>query len=111
MIDALVEGFRISLSWVNLIHCFLGVTIGTFVGVLPGLGPAATIALLLPFTYRLDVTTAIIFLAGIYYGVSYGGTNAGSPPGSQRALVAGSVPSRRASCCRSAKKLAPCSCK
>jgi putative tricarboxylic transport membrane protein len=74
VIEGLLEGFRISLSWLNLLYCFLGVTIGTFVGVLPGLGPAATIALLLPFTYRLDVTTAIIFLAGIYYGVSYGGT-------------------------------------
>jgi putative tricarboxylic transport membrane protein len=67
-------GFSTSLSWVNLWYCFVGCLIGTFIGVLPGLGPTVTIALLLPLTFRLDATTAIIMLAGIYYGAQYGGS-------------------------------------
>ncbi len=67
-------GFSISLSWSNLLYCFLGVTTGTLVGILPGLGPAATICMFLPVTYYLNPTTAIIVLAGIYYGAMYGGS-------------------------------------
>jgi putative tricarboxylic transport membrane protein len=58
----------------NLIFCFIGVLIGTLVGVLPGLGPVATVSLLLPITYKLDAVQAIIMLAGIYYGAQYGGS-------------------------------------
>jgi putative tricarboxylic transport membrane protein len=58
----------------NLLYCFIGVTLGTVVGVLPGLGSAATIALLLPITYYLPPTSAIIMLAGIWYGSMYGGS-------------------------------------
>lgn len=58
----------------NLLWCFIGVTIGTLVGVLPGLGPIATVALLLPATYHLPPLAALIMLAGIYYGASYGGS-------------------------------------
>lgn len=67
-------GFSVALLPVNLLFCFLGVFLGTMVGVLPGIGPAATIALLLPVTYPLPTETAIIMLAGIYYGTQYGGS-------------------------------------
>lgn len=74
MFDHLLMGFSISLSWNNLLFCLIGTILGTVVGILPGLGPGATIALLLPLTFKLNVTSAIIMLSGIYYGVAYGGT-------------------------------------
>ena len=67
-------GFSISLQPINLLFCFVGVVLGVIVGILPGLGSAATIALLLPITYFLDTATAIIMLAGIWYGSMYGGS-------------------------------------
>lgn len=67
-------GFSVALTASNLLFGFLGAVIGTAIGVLPGLGPAATIALLLPITYWIDPTPAIIMLAGIYYGSMYGGS-------------------------------------
>lgn len=70
------QGFATALSPQTLLFCFLGVTAGTFIGVLPGIGPLATIAMLLPLTFYLDPTTAIIMLAGIYYGSQYGGSTA-----------------------------------
>nr|WP_255375690.1 tripartite tricarboxylate transporter permease [Saccharomonospora sp. CUA-673] len=69
-----IEGFGVALQPMNLLFCLIGVTLGMFVGVLPGLGPAASIAILLPVTYTLDETAAIIMLAGIFYGALYGGT-------------------------------------
>lgn len=74
MLDNLILGFSTSLSLINILYCLLGVTVGTAVGVLPGLGPVSSIALLLPLTYKIDVLPAIIMLSGIYYGVQYGGT-------------------------------------
>ncbi|MCZ7560209.1 MAG: tripartite tricarboxylate transporter permease [Burkholderiaceae bacterium] len=74
MIENLLTGFALSLSASNLLYCFMGVTIGTVVGLLPGLGPVSSIALLLPLTYKMEVLPAVIMLAGIYYGVQYGGT-------------------------------------
>jgi putative tricarboxylic transport membrane protein len=74
MIDNLISGFAISLSYSNLLVCLLGCTLGTIIGVLPGLGPAATISILLMLTYKMDLTSAIIMLSGIYYGAQYGGT-------------------------------------
>ncbi|MEV7526923.1 tripartite tricarboxylate transporter permease [Agrococcus sediminis] len=74
MLDGLLQGFGVALDPINLLYVFVGVVIGTAIGVLPGLGPTATIALLLPLTYALDPATAIIMLAGIYYGSMYGGT-------------------------------------
>ena len=65
-------GLTVALSLQNILYCFVGVLVGTLVGVLPGLGPTATIAILLPLTYSLDPTAAIIMLAGIYYGAQYG---------------------------------------
>lgn len=67
-------GFSVALEPTNLLFCFIGVFVGTFIGVLPGLGPIATIALLLPLTFKMAPATAIIMLAGIYYGAMYGGS-------------------------------------
>ncbi|MBP1724011.1 MAG: hypothetical protein H6Q44_1716, partial [Deltaproteobacteria bacterium] len=74
----ILQNFFIGLAVVfepaKLMFCFLGVLIGTLVGILPGLGPSAAISLLLPSTYHLDPTSAIIMLGGIYYGAMYGGS-------------------------------------
>jgi putative tricarboxylic transport membrane protein len=74
MLENLAMGFKTSLSLYNVIVCFLGCTLGTIIGVLPGLGPTATIAMLLSLTYKFDISSAIIMLSGIYYGAQYGGT-------------------------------------
>jgi putative tricarboxylic transport membrane protein len=70
----LMIGFAAALTFKNLLMCFLGVLMGQMVGVLPGIGPSAAIALLLPLTFGADPTAAIILFAGIYYGAQYGGT-------------------------------------
>jgi len=69
-----INGFGVVLEPTNLLYCLIGVVIGMLIGVLPGLGPAATIAILLPLTYGVEPVTAIIMLAGIFYGAQYGGT-------------------------------------
>jgi putative tricarboxylic transport membrane protein len=74
IIQSVLYGFQVALQPLNLIYCFFGVLIGTLVGVLPGLGPAAAIALLLPSTFKATPVSAIIMLAGIYYGAMYGGS-------------------------------------
>src|SRR3954463_9944135 len=70
----IIDGFGIVLQPTNLLYCLIGVVIGMLIGVLPGLGPAATIAILLPLTYGMEPASAIIMLAGIFYGAQYGGT-------------------------------------
>lgn len=70
----LALGFGAVSTPINLLYCFGGVLLGTLIGVLPGLGPVATIAMLLPATYALPPLTALIMLAGIYYGAQYGGS-------------------------------------
>jgi putative tricarboxylic transport membrane protein len=65
-INAFLEGFAVVVEPHNLLYCLVGVLIGMVIGVLPGLGPAATIAILLPITYGIDPVSAIIMLAGIY---------------------------------------------
>ncbi|WP_342359243.1 tripartite tricarboxylate transporter permease [Terrarubrum flagellatum] len=70
----LALGFSVALSLNNLLLCFAGCMIGTLIGVLPGVGPIATIAMLLPLTFKVDPTGALIMLAGIYYGAQYGGS-------------------------------------
>jgi putative tricarboxylic transport membrane protein len=70
----LLHGLLNCLTATNLFFCFVGVLLGTIVGVLPGLGPASTIAILLPLTMRLDPTASIIMLSGLYYGAMYGGS-------------------------------------
>jgi putative tricarboxylic transport membrane protein len=71
---SLLHGFGVSLQPQNLFYCFLGVLMGTLVGVLPGVGPTATIALLLPAAMKLNPVSAIIMLSGICYGAMYGGS-------------------------------------
>lgn len=73
-IQGLLEGFALALTPMNLLWAFVGVVAGTFVGVLPGIGPALTIALLLPLTYTVAPEAAFILFAGIYYGAMYGGS-------------------------------------
>ncbi len=72
--DALMAGFGVALKPINLLWGFIGVTLGTFIGVLPGVGPALTVAMLLPLTAKLDPTGALIMFAGIYYGAMFGGS-------------------------------------
>jgi TctA family transporter len=74
LLDNLALGFSTALTLQNLLYCFIGCLLGTMIGVLPGLGPIATIAMLLPATYALPPIAALIMLAGIYYGAQYGGS-------------------------------------
>jgi TctA family transporter len=74
LLSNLSLGFETAFTLQNLLYCFIGVTLGTLIGVLPGLGPVATIAMLLPATYALPPIAALIMLAGIYYGAQYGGS-------------------------------------
>ena len=74
LISNLMLGFGTALTPINLLYCFMGVLIGTLIGVLPGIGPVATLAMLLPTTYALPPVSALIMLAGIYYGAQYGGS-------------------------------------
>ncbi len=74
LLSNLALGFATALTFQNLFYALFGVLVGTLIGVLPGLGPVATIAMLLPTTYALPPTSALIMLAGIYYGAQYGGS-------------------------------------
>ena len=74
LLNNLALGFQTALTLQNLLYAFFGTVLGTLIGVLPGLGPVATIAMLLPSIYALDATPALIMLAGIYYGAQYGGS-------------------------------------
>ncbi len=74
LLPNLALGFATAVSPINLWYCFLGVLVGTLIGVLPGIGPVAAIAMLLPLTFNLNPVGAIIMLAGIYYGTQYGGS-------------------------------------
>lgn len=90
LISNLMLGFDTALSLQNILYCTIGVTIGTLIGVLPGMGPVATVAMLLPATYALPPTSALIMLAGIYYGASYGGSTTAilvNIPGEASAVV------------------------
>src|SRR5919112_2263122 len=73
LLDDLALGFSTAFLLQNVLYCFLGVLLGTAVGVLPGIGPTATVAMLLPITFNFEPVTALIMLAGIYYGAQYGG--------------------------------------
>lgn len=90
LLDNLLFGFSVALSLQNIIFCFLGVLLGTLIGVLPGIGPPATIAMLLPITFKVSPIASIIMLAGIYYGASYGGSTTAilvNLPGETSAVV------------------------
>ena len=67
-------GLSITLQPVNLLYCLIGVSVGSLIGVLPGLGPGATIAILMPATFKMAPVSGIIMLAGVYYGAMYGGS-------------------------------------
>lgn len=74
LLHNLALGFSLSLTPLNILYCFIGAILGTITGVLPGLGATAAIALLLPITFRMNSTSALIMLSGIYYGAMYGGS-------------------------------------
>lgn len=74
LVEHIGIGLTTALTFQNLLYCFIGVVLGTMVGILPGLGPVATIAMLLPATFALPPVAALIMLAGIYYGAQYGGS-------------------------------------
>ncbi len=74
MLDNLALGFATATTVSNLLYCFLGTFLGTFIGVLPGLGPLAAVAMLLPVSFYLPPETALVMLAGVYYGAEYGGS-------------------------------------
>jgi TctA family transporter len=74
LLSHLALGFGVALTPINLLYALIGVVLGTLIGVLPGIGPVATIAMLLPTTYALQPVSALIMLAGIYYGAQYGGS-------------------------------------
>ena len=86
----LIFGFGVALSLQNLLYCMIGVSVGTLIGVLPGIGPLATIAMLLPITFNVAPVGALIMLAGIYYGAQYGGSTTAilvNLPGETSAVV------------------------
>lgn len=86
----LANGLSVALEWHNLLFALIGVTLGTAVGVLPGIGPALTVALLLPITFKLDPTGSLIMFAGIYYGGMYGGSTTSillNTPGESASIV------------------------
>ena len=89
-LGSLVDGFGVALTPENLLWALVGVVLGTFVGVLPGIGPALTVALLLPVTYNLEPISAFIMFAGIYYGAMYGGSTTSillNTPGESASIV------------------------
>lgn len=89
-ISALMHGFAVAATPINLLWSLIGVTLGTAIGVLPGIGPATTVALLMPVTLGLDPTSAFIMFAGIYYGAQYGGSTASillNTPGEAGAMM------------------------
>lgn len=86
----LAQGFLVALEPLNIFYALIGVTLGTAVGVLPGIGPALTVALLLPVTYKLDPAGSLIMFAGIYYGGMYGGSTTSillNTPGESASIV------------------------
>ncbi len=88
--DALLNGLVIAAEPINLLYALIGVTLGTAVGVLPGIGPALTVALLLPVTFRLEPTGSLIMFAGIYYGGMYGGSTSSillNTPGESASMI------------------------
>lgn len=73
-LSAIQMGFATAFEWNNLLFCLVGVALGTVVGLLPGIGALSTISMLLPLTFYMEPTTAIIMLAGVFYGAQYGGS-------------------------------------
>jgi putative tricarboxylic transport membrane protein len=108
-LNQLVGGFATALTPENLLYAVVGVLLGTAIGVLPGIGPAMTIALLLPLTRSLDVTGALIMFAGIYYGGMYGGSTTSillNTPGESASVVTAVEGNKMAKGGRAAQALA-----
>jgi putative tricarboxylic transport membrane protein len=76
MLSNLALGLQVAFTPTNLLYCFVGVFLGTFIGVLPGIGSLAAVSMLLPISFYLEPTTALVLLAGVYYGAEYGGSTA-----------------------------------
>ncbi len=90
VLNALMQGFATAVTPVNLLWALFGCALGTAVGVLPGIGPATTVAMLLPITGKVDITASMIFFAGIYYGAMYGGSTTSillNTPGETASMV------------------------
>lgn len=108
-INGLLDGFATALTPMNLLYACIGVILGTAVGVLPGIGPAMTVALLLPITYNLDATSAFIMFAGIYYGGMYGGSTTSillNTPGESSSVITALEGNKMAKAGRAAQALA-----
>ena len=80
LFNNLILGFSVEVTPIHLLYALIGVMLGTLIGVLPGIGPVATIAMLLPITFNLSPVAALIMLAGIYYGAQYGGSTTARAP-------------------------------
>jgi putative tricarboxylic transport membrane protein len=107
--NALLQGFAVAATPVNLLWALLGCTIGTAVGVLPGIGPATAVAMLLPITLKVDPTASMIFFAGIYYGAMYGGSTTSilmNTPGEAGSMVTAMEGNRMAKSGRAGAALA-----
>lgn len=74
MFEGIVQGFQVAFSWEAILFVFIGVFIGTIIGMIPGLGPISAIAIMIPVTYGMDTTSALVMMAGVYYGSMYGGS-------------------------------------
>jgi hypothetical protein len=87
--DNILMGFGVALTGQNLLFCLIGTIYGTLIGVLPGIGPVVGVAILIPVTFGLNATTAIITMAGLYYGAMYGGSTTSilSMPGESTSVV------------------------
>jgi len=107
--SALMSGFAVALTIKNLMWGFVGVTLGTAIGVLPGVGPALTIALLLPATATVDPTGALIMFAGVYYGAMFGGSTTSillNTPGESATIITALEGNMMAKCGRAGPALA-----
>ncbi|MFD1213269.1 tripartite tricarboxylate transporter permease [Arthrobacter sp. GCM10027362] len=107
--DLLMQGFSTAATPLNLLYAFIGVLLGTAVGVLPGIGPAMAVALLLPVTYGLEATSAFIMFAGIYYGGMYGGSTTSillNTPGESATVITAIEGHKMAKAGRAAQALA-----
>ena len=108
-LQLLAEGFTVALQPANILWAFLGVLLRTVVGILPGIGPALTVALLLPVTYGLPPVAAFIMFAGIYYGAMYGGSTTSilmNTPGESGSIITALEGNRMARAGRASAALA-----
>jgi putative tricarboxylic transport membrane protein len=109
ILTALLQGFATAISPVNLLWALVGCALGTAVGVLPGIGPATAVAMLLPITAKVDITASMIFFAGIYYGAMYGGSTTSillNTPGETATMVTAMEGNRMAKSGRAGQALA-----